>query len=104
MTTADLAQAIQRLVADLPAELVATVAASLEQSERLSWNRRRLAVLDAIPQPVVRERVSALLDLWQATAPTLSGQSVALAVSAAAQAIEAERCQERLRAGLDRPR
>ena len=96
MTTADLAQAIQRLVADLPAELVATVAASLEQSERLSWSRRRLAVLAAIPQPAVRERVSALLDLWQATAPTLSGQSVALAVSAAAQAIEAERCQERL--------
>ena len=96
MTTADLAQAIQRLVADLPAELVANVAASLEQSERLNWSRRRLAVLDAIPQPAVRERVSALLDLWQATAPALSGQSVALALSAAAQATEAERCQERL--------
>ena len=39
MSTADLAQAIQRLVADLPAELVATVAASLEKSEKLSWNR-----------------------------------------------------------------
>jgi len=96
MTTADLAQAIQRLVTDLPAELVATVAASLEKSEKLSWSSRRLAVLAALPQPAVREQVSALLDLWQATAPTLSGQSVALALSAAAQAVAVERHQERL--------
>jgi len=96
MTTADLAQAIQRLVADLPAELVATVAASLEKPTPLNWTRRRLAVLGAIPQPAVRERVSTFLDLWQATAPTQSGQSVALALCAAAQAVEAERCQERL--------
>ncbi len=96
ITTADLAQAIQRLVADLPAELVAALAAALEDSEHLDWPRRRLAVLDAIPQPAIREQVGAFLDLWQASAPTMSGASVALALSAAAQAVAAERSQERL--------
>jgi phosphatidylserine/phosphatidylglycerophosphate/cardiolipin synthase-like enzyme len=97
MTTHDsLAQAIQRLVTDLPAELVATLAAALEESDHLGWPRRRLAVLAAVTQPAVREQVSAFLDIWQATAPTLSGQSVALALSAAAQAVAAERDQERL--------
>ena len=97
MTTQDnLAQAIQHLVADLPVELVAALTTALEESGHLGWPLRRLAVLDALPQPAVREQVSAFLDLWQATAPALSGQSVALALSAAAQAVEAERGQERL--------
>ncbi len=97
MTIRDnLAQAIQRLVADLPTELVAALVTALDGSDHLSWPRRRLAVLAAAPQPAIREQVSAFLDLWQATAPTLSDQSVALALSAAAQAVEAERSQERL--------
>ena len=95
-TRADLAQAIQRLVADLPIELVAALTAALEDSDHVGWSRRRLAVLGAIPQPAIREQVSAFLDFWQAAAPTLNGQSVALALSAAAQSVKAERCQERL--------
>lgn len=95
-THTDLAQAIQRLVADLPAELVAALTTALEESGHLGWALRRLAVLGAIPQPAIREQVGAFLDLWQATAPTLSSQSVALALSAAAQAVAAERSQERL--------
>jgi len=97
MTTRDsLVQAIQRLVADLPTELVAALAATLEGTEVLDWPRRRPAILAAIPQPAIRERVNAFLDLWQAQAPTVTGASIALAISAAAQTIEAERSQERL--------
>ena len=96
MIPTNLAQAIQQLVADLPTELVAALVTSLEDSEGLSWSRRRSAALAAIPQPAIREQVNALLDAWQATAPTLNGQSVVLALSAAAQAVEAERNQERL--------
>jgi len=97
MTTREsLAQAIQRLVADLPTELSAALAASLEESDQLGWPRRRLVVMGALPHPAIREQVSAFLDLWQAAAPTVSGQSVALALCAAAQAVEAERGQERL--------
>lgn len=97
MTTLDnLVQAIQRLVADLPAELVTALVTALEGSDHLSWPRRRPAILAAIPQPAVRERVDAFLDTWQATAPAVEGRGVALALSAAAQAVEAERGQERL--------
>ncbi len=97
MVTHDtLAQAVQRLVADLPTELVAALATALEDSEGLGWTQRRSAVLAAIPQPPIREQVSALLDTWQATAPTVDGRSLALALSAAAQALAAERAQERL--------
>jgi len=63
MTTRDsLAQAIQRLVADLPTELVAALAAVLEGTEGLDWPRRRPAILAATPQPAVREQVKAFLD------------------------------------------
>lgn len=97
MTTQDiLAQAIQRLVADLPMEFVGALAAALEGTEVLDWPRRRSATLAAVPQPAIRERVNAFLDLWQAQAPTVTGASIALAISAAAQAIETERSQERL--------
>lgn len=92
----DLAPAIQRLAADLPAELVAALTTALEAAGHLGWPRRRLAVLAALPQPAVREQVSALLDAWQAAAPAVDGRSVALALSAAALTAETERNQERL--------
>jgi len=96
MTTTDLVQAIQHLAVDLPVEMAATVVAALEGSDHLAWARRRLTVLDAIPQPAVREQVGALLDAWQATTPAVSGQSIALALSAAAQAAESERRKQRV--------
>jgi len=96
VTQASLVHALQRLVTDLPPELVAALPTALEGSDHLGWSQRRLAVLEAIPQPAIRDRVSAFLDLWQAQAPTVTGPSIALALSAAAQAVEAERSQERL--------
>lgn len=95
-TQTDLAQAIQRLVAGLPGEEVAALVAVLDESDHLDWPRRRLGILAVVPQPDVRERVSAFLDFWQAQAQMVNGQSVALALSAAALAVEAERDQERL--------
>lgn len=92
----DLAQAIQRLVADLPAELAAALAAALDISHGLDWPHRRLVILATAPQPAVREQVSAFLDTWQATATAVDSRSVALALSAASQAVAAERDQERL--------
>lgn len=96
MTTTNLAQAIQHLVVDLPAELVAALVAALEESAQLSWDRRRLAILAAVPHPAIQERAGAFMDFWQAQAPKVNGRSIALALSAAALAIAAERDQERL--------
>ncbi|MFZ1599058.1 MAG: DISARM system phospholipase D-like protein DrmC [Anaerolineae bacterium] len=91
-----MAQTIHWVVADLPTEMVVALATSLEESDQLDWPKRRLIILSAIPQPAIRERISTFLDLWQTTMPTVSAQSVALALSATAKAVAAEREQERL--------
>lgn len=91
-----MAQTIHWVVADLPTEMVLALATSLEESDQLDWPKRRLIILSAIPQPAIRERISTFLDLWQTTMPTVSAQSVALALSAAANAVAAERAHERL--------
>lgn len=97
MTTRDeLAQAIQCLVDDLPAETVATLTDALENTSQLDGLKRRTVILGAIPQPVVRERIIAFLDTWQTISPAMSAESVALALSAASKTIAAEREQERL--------
>jgi phosphatidylserine/phosphatidylglycerophosphate/cardiolipin synthase-like enzyme len=81
----ELADAIQALASDLPAELVLRVAQLIADGQGAPSWQRAAQVLAALPQPAPRERVRALLTLWNTLVPELSPLGVALALQTAAR-------------------
>ncbi|NIM70233.1 MAG: hypothetical protein GTO48_07220, partial [Xanthomonadales bacterium] len=91
-----LAQEIHRLVADLPDELVNSLANALSRAGTADWRQIRARAVDAVAQPGVRERVGEFLDFWCSNAPDVDPESVALGLLAAAQVEEHHRHRQRL--------
>ncbi len=91
-----LAQEIRRLVADLPVELVGSLAAALDEAIADDWPALRTGAMSTVAQPDVRQRLGRFLDFWQATAPGVSPASVALGLLAAAQVEEYHRDYQKL--------
>ncbi len=89
-------QEIRRLVADLPVELVGSLAAALGEAGASDWPALRTGVMSTVAQPDVREQVGRFLDFWQANAPTVSPDSVALSLMAAVQVEEYHRGYQKL--------
>lgn len=91
-----MAQEIRRLVADLPVELVGSLAAALGEAGASDWPALRTGVMSTVAQPDVREQVGRFLDFWQANAPGVSPDSVALSLMAAVQVEEYHRGYQKL--------
>ena len=78
---------INQLAAQLPSEIVEKMAAALQQSAP-DWARLRRQAIEIAPQPAVRDQIAVFLDHWHATAPEISGDSLALALLVAAHATQ----------------
>lgn len=85
MSLSRFVSAINEFAAQLPAELLEKMAAALQQPST-DWARLRRQVTEVVPQPAVRDQVAAFLDQWHATAPEVTGDSLALALRVAAHA------------------
>lgn len=88
---------IERLAATLPVELADGLATTMMRAAAVGagdWSYVRGKVFAAVPQAELRERVGAMLNTWRTRAPSISAQSVALALRAAARAAERERCRQ----------
>lgn len=83
-----LADTIQAIAAGFPIELVVDASNGLHAAQGLEPGRLRVQVLSAIPQPALRDRLSRLLDRWQAEAPGVTAEGLGLALSAAAYTAE----------------
>jgi phosphatidylserine/phosphatidylglycerophosphate/cardiolipin synthase-like enzyme len=90
------AQEICRLVADLPSDLASDLANALIELGTGDWAQLRTRLIGMVAQPGVRERVSAFVDVWQSSAPGVSAESVALALTSAASVEEHHRRHQRL--------
>ncbi|RME01411.1 MAG: hypothetical protein D6816_12330 [Bacteroidetes bacterium] len=91
----NLAGRIRELVADLPAELVASWASTLQKSGGWGWSKRKSALLNLTPQPDVRQRLAAFFTLWQTDFPDVSVESIALGMeTAVATALHFRRHQQ----------
>ena len=80
-----LTEEIQKLVTDLPDELVNALAADFQRARGTDWQQIRISVMGAVAQPGVRARVKTFLDFWQSEAPDVRAESVSLGFLAAAQ-------------------
>ena len=76
---------INQFAAQLPSEMIEKIAAALQQPAP-DWARLRRQAIEIAPQPAVRDQIAAFLDRWHATAPEISGDSLALALLVAAHA------------------
>jgi phosphatidylserine/phosphatidylglycerophosphate/cardiolipin synthase-like enzyme len=77
----------RRLAAEMPSEMIETLADAIE-----AWHDRDLnMVLAAVPQAYYRALASELLAAWRAAGPEVTPQAVAWALSAAAAAERARR-------------
>jgi phosphatidylserine/phosphatidylglycerophosphate/cardiolipin synthase-like enzyme len=75
-----LAREIHHLIADMPDDLVIRLATVLKDTEITNRNGLRKKVLEAVPQPAVRNQVDDFLDFWQRDNSSVSAESVALAL------------------------
>lgn len=91
-----LAEALQAIVSDLPAELVLRVAQLISNGQAAPRRQSDAQVLAALPQPAPRERVRALLNLWHTLAPDLPALAVALALQTGTRTAEHFRHQQTL--------
>jgi phosphatidylserine/phosphatidylglycerophosphate/cardiolipin synthase-like enzyme len=91
-----LAGEIQRLVADLPAEIVEAMASMLATADTSNWQGLRVRLLQVATQPGVRARVGEFLQLWESQASGVSADSVLLGLLAACRAEEVQRSQQRI--------
>jgi|CXWK01.1.fsa_nt_gi phosphatidylserine/phosphatidylglycerophosphate/cardiolipin synthase-like enzyme len=82
--TAELANAIDTLVAGLPAGLAYSLADKLAAEPDGDWLRRQKALAAAFPQPAMSTRVAHFLGQWRQLAPGAPPQAVALAIRSAA--------------------
>lgn len=89
-------QAVFRLVDDVPNEIVVGLAQTLSASPPASWPQLRMKALYSVPQPGARGRVGEFLDSWYTHAPEVTGESVALALLAAAYTAKTLRGQQKI--------
>ncbi len=82
----ELANEIERLAIQLPAEWVIKLASALGDATTADWPRLRALAANAIPHQSARDHLIAFLDTWQKTAPGASAESVSLALLTTAQA------------------
>lgn len=90
-TSDNLLNQISTIANDVPLHLIKSLSNEIEQMPVDNWSYACNQITQSIPQPNVRKQVSQLFEMWQKENPTLSAQSVALALLAAAQA--AEQCR-----------
>jgi phosphatidylserine/phosphatidylglycerophosphate/cardiolipin synthase-like enzyme len=83
-------------MADLPDELVDSLANALSPASTTDWHQVRARAMAAVAQPAVRERVGEFFDFWRSNAPDVNPESVALGLLAAAQVEEHHRHHQRL--------
>ncbi len=76
---------------NVPLHLVESLAADIEQMTKDNWLYARNQVVQSMPQPNLRHKVSQLLDIWHEENPELTPQSMAVALLAAVQATEQQR-------------
>jgi phosphatidylserine/phosphatidylglycerophosphate/cardiolipin synthase-like enzyme len=81
-----LAQEIHHLVNGIPAEFVVRIANVLAKADAANWSVLRWQVRNAVAQPHLNQRLDTFLDFWQAHAPDVSPESVAMGLLAAAAA------------------
>ena len=86
---------INQFAAQLPSEMIEKIAAALQQSAS-DWARLRRQVVEAVPQPALRDQVALFLDQWHATAPEIDGESLALALLVAVRAEQQTRHSQSL--------
>lgn len=91
-----LARDIQRLVADLPAEIVESLADALSRADTSSWQGFRVQMLQTVVPPGVRRRVSEFLEAWESQAPDIEASSVSLGLLAACRAQEMQRSLQQI--------
>lgn len=89
------AAAIGDLARSRPVDVVAFVARTIEATAQVEWLQARSAVLHTLPYAELRSDVATLLDAWQTAAPHQSRQMLAWALTAAAQAVQATRQEQR---------
>jgi len=82
------------LVRARPVDLIDDIAYQVETTAGVAAPVARMIVLQRLPHADVRRDVALLLDAWQATAPHMSRQTLAWALSAAAQAAQATRQEQ----------
>src|SRR5690242_11504657 len=80
-----------RLAMTMPPGMVEMVADAIEKADQRSWDSARTSVLTLVSHPHYRALASSLFAAWQAHAPDLSPQAVALALYTAAAAEKARR-------------
>lgn len=93
---AALAEAIRRVVAELPATLVESLAAAIEASGTAGHGAAQLAIQGAIPQAHYRTLALGLLDVWKGHARDVAAPSLAFALTTAAHTEEEVRKSQRI--------
>lgn len=83
-----------KLAADLPVSVVQDLAHALASLDAQDWAVIRLRLLSRVPQPRFHGLIDEFLAGWQARAPEVSPQSVALALLAASAAVEYTRREQ----------
>jgi phosphatidylserine/phosphatidylglycerophosphate/cardiolipin synthase-like enzyme len=83
-----------KLAADLPASIIQDLAHALASLDAQDWTVIRLRLLSRVPQPRFHGLIDEFLAGWQARAPEVSPQSVALALLAASAAVERTRLEQ----------
>jgi phosphatidylserine/phosphatidylglycerophosphate/cardiolipin synthase-like enzyme len=95
-TQKHLAREIQRLVADLPAEIVESLAGVLAATDTSDWQGMGVRLIQVAMQPRVKARVGGFLEFWQSQAPDVDAGSVSLGLLAACRAQEVQRGEQRV--------
>ena len=80
-----------RLAVDMPSAMMDTLSAAIERLPSQSFQSLARDILRTIAQPYYRSLVQRFLDAWRTSAPDLSPQAVALALSVAAASNHARR-------------
>jgi phosphatidylserine/phosphatidylglycerophosphate/cardiolipin synthase-like enzyme len=80
----------------MPDELIIALANALEGASTNNWNQLRSQALDAVWQPAVHNQVQEFLNFWHSHAPSLTTESVSLALLTAAQVEEHYRNYEQI--------
>jgi phosphatidylserine/phosphatidylglycerophosphate/cardiolipin synthase-like enzyme len=80
-----IAEQAQKVAAELPTPLVATLADAIERVG-VGWKHAHAAILASLSHPHYRSVAAELLEAWQAEAISVSPEAVALALLAASEA------------------
>ncbi len=96
MSNSELARAIERLVSDLPSDVIVQLATALSEALPADWRGRLLRLKQSAGTPAVEQKIDALVIAWRQIAPEMTPEAIALALQATAVAVENERMRERV--------